>query len=111
MRLCPWPWPRKGLSLASKFFCVLGLGLGLDPCVLDSTSESNFKICPQTGFGADSESMSLDLDSDFLDSAHSVGHTLDKSFLKKFLVKECSPILKYHSPRSHTKFLDKIFIL
>ena len=32
------PWPREGLSLAfaSKFFCVLGLGL--EPCVLDSTS-------------------------------------------------------------------------
>ena len=29
-------WPREGLSLASKFFCVLGLGL--EPCVLDSTS-------------------------------------------------------------------------
>ena len=37
------PWPREGLSseglslaLASDFFCVLGLGLL--PCVLDSTS-------------------------------------------------------------------------
>ena len=37
------PWPREGLSserlslaLASDFFCVLGLGLA--PCVLDSTS-------------------------------------------------------------------------
>ena len=30
------PWPREGLSLASKFFCVLGLGL--EPYVLDSTS-------------------------------------------------------------------------
>ena len=27
---CPWPWPRI-------FFCVLGLGL--EPCVLDSTSD------------------------------------------------------------------------
>ena len=38
--LGPWLWPREGLSLAlaSKFFCVLGLGLGLEPCVLDSTS-------------------------------------------------------------------------
>ena len=26
------------LALASDFFCVLGLGLGLEPCVLDSTS-------------------------------------------------------------------------
>ena len=41
--LGPWPWPREGLSserlslaLASDFFCVLGLGL--EPCVLDSTS-------------------------------------------------------------------------
>ena len=47
---CPWPWPRAFLSLASRgfvlgravlglgfgFFCVLGLGL--EPCVLDSTS-------------------------------------------------------------------------
>ena len=46
----PWPWPRAFLSLASRvfvlekavlglglgFFCVLGLGL--EPCVLDSTS-------------------------------------------------------------------------
>ena len=38
------PWPREGLSseglslaLASDFFCVLGLGL--EPCVLDSTSD------------------------------------------------------------------------
>ena len=39
------PWPRKVLSserlslalaLASDFFCVLGLGL--EPCVLESTS-------------------------------------------------------------------------
>ena len=35
------PWPREGLSserlsLASDFFCVLGLGL--EPCVFDSTS-------------------------------------------------------------------------
>ena len=35
--LGPWPWPREGLSLASKFFYVLGLGL--EPCVLDSTSD------------------------------------------------------------------------
>ena len=40
------PWPREGLSteglslaLASDFFCVLGLGLGLEPCVLDSISD------------------------------------------------------------------------
>ena len=40
-------WPRECLSserlslalaLASDFFCVLGLGLGLEPCILDSTS-------------------------------------------------------------------------
>ena len=53
MRFCPWslalglehscPWPRECLSserlslaLASDFFCVLGL----EPCVLDSTSEA-----------------------------------------------------------------------
>ena len=35
------PWPQEGLSserlsLASDFFCVLGVGL--EPCVLDSTS-------------------------------------------------------------------------
>ena len=53
LRLCPWPWPRAFLSLALRgsvlgkpvlglrlglgfFLCVLGLGL--EPCVLDSTS-------------------------------------------------------------------------
>ena len=47
----PWPWPRAFLSLASRvsvlgkavlglgFFCVLGLGL--EPCVLDSTSNDD----------------------------------------------------------------------
>ena len=41
-----YPWSRECLSLerlslalASDFFCVLGLGLGLEPCVLDSTSD------------------------------------------------------------------------
>ena len=52
LRLCPWPRPRAFLSLASRgsvlgktvlglglgFFCVLGLGLGLEPSVLDSTT-------------------------------------------------------------------------
>ena len=38
---CPWPREclsseRLSLALASDFFCVLGLGL--EPCVLDSTS-------------------------------------------------------------------------
>ena len=46
------PWPRECLSserlslalaLASDFFCVLGLGLGLEPCVLDSTS-ANYSV-------------------------------------------------------------------
>ena len=41
---CPWPreclsLERLSLALASDFFCVLGLGL--EPCVLDSTSGSN----------------------------------------------------------------------
>ena len=41
---CPWPWEclsseRLSLALASDFFCVLGLGL--EPCVLDSTSDGN----------------------------------------------------------------------
>ena len=40
---CPWPREclsseRLSLALASDFFCVLGLGLGLEPCVFDSTS-------------------------------------------------------------------------
>ena len=34
------PWAREDLSLASEFFCVLGLGL--EPCVLDSTSVHSF---------------------------------------------------------------------
>ena len=43
---CPWPREclsseRLSLALASDFFCVLGLGLGLEPCVLDSTSVKN----------------------------------------------------------------------
>ena len=33
-----WPWPQAFLSLAPDFFCVLGLRLALEPCVLDSTS-------------------------------------------------------------------------
>ena len=39
--LGPWPWPRAFLSLASRR-SVLGIGLfcvlGLEPCVIDSTS-------------------------------------------------------------------------
>ena len=50
------PWPRECLSserlslalaLASDFFCVLGLGLGLEPCVLDSTSGYSRKCSPK----------------------------------------------------------------
>ena len=43
--LCPWPrecLPSKRLSLASDFFCVLGL----EPCVLDSTSAANAILSP-----------------------------------------------------------------
>ena len=45
---CPWPREclsseRLSLVLASDFFCVLGLGL--EPCVLDSTS-SNYRMDP-----------------------------------------------------------------
>ena len=38
MRLCPWSLASRGsvLGLASKFFCALSLGL--EPCVLDSTT-------------------------------------------------------------------------
>ena len=47
--LGPWPWPRAFLFLASRVSvlgkAVLGLGffcvLGLEPCVLDSTSALN----------------------------------------------------------------------
>ena len=45
---CPWPrggLSSKRLSLASDFFCVLGLGL--EPCVLDSTSDDLFFIPDQ----------------------------------------------------------------
>ena len=48
---CPWPRERLSserlslaLALASDFFCVLGLGLGLEPCVLDSTSGTKLFI-------------------------------------------------------------------
>ena len=42
------PWLREGLSseslsLASEFFCVLGLSL--EPCVLDSTSDVQYTCC------------------------------------------------------------------
>ena len=52
------PWPRECLSserlslalaLASDFFCVLGLGLGLEPCVLDSTSVKWYCVKALTG--------------------------------------------------------------
>ena len=44
---CPWPREclsseRLSLALASDFFCVLGLGL--EPCILDSTS-ANYDTC------------------------------------------------------------------
>ena len=44
---CPWPREclsseRLSLALASDFFCVLGLGL--EPCVLDSTSAKHVSI-------------------------------------------------------------------
>ena len=52
--LCPWPWPRAFLSLASRVSvlgkAVLGLGLGffcvlgLEPCVLDSTSAKYYYV-------------------------------------------------------------------
>ena len=51
------PWPREDLSLerlslASDFFCVLGLGL--EPCVLDSTSGPKISFYPnQTTLGRD----------------------------------------------------------
>ena len=64
MRLRPWPWPRAFLSLASRgsvlgravvglglgFFCVLGLGLGLEPCVLDSTQARSQDLKKGGGF-------------------------------------------------------------
>ena len=42
---CPWPREclsseKLSLALASDFFCVLGLGL--EPCVLDSTSGNRY---------------------------------------------------------------------
>ena len=45
---CPWPREclsseRLSLALASEFFCVLGLGL--EPCVLDSTSVEYDRYC------------------------------------------------------------------
>ena len=44
---CPWPREclsseRLSLALASDFFCVLGLGL--EPCVLDSTSDHYYVV-------------------------------------------------------------------
>ena len=54
---CPWPREclsseRLSLTLASDFFCVLGLGL--EPCVLDSTSGSQVENhCPTKSALAD----------------------------------------------------------
>ena len=48
--LGPWPWPRAFLSLASRV-SVLGkavLGLGPEPCVLDSNSDTysiSYRAC------------------------------------------------------------------
>ena len=47
---CPWPREclsseRLSLALASDFFCVLGLGL--EPCVLDSTSDIYLPVTGQ----------------------------------------------------------------
>ena len=47
LRLCLWslPWPRVHLSFAlawNFFFCVLGLCL--EPCVLDSTSDNKLSL-------------------------------------------------------------------
>ena len=45
---CPWPRIFLGsLALASDFFGVLGLGL--EPCVLDSTSGGDFRTICATG--------------------------------------------------------------
>ena len=53
------PWPRERLTLASDFFCVLGLGL--EPCVLDSTSDEKFILCEvERGTGAREIHPSLD---------------------------------------------------
>ena len=51
---CPWPQEclsseRLSLALASDFFGVLGLGL--EPCVLDSTSVEFFKVLELTRSG------------------------------------------------------------
>ena len=41
LRLCPWPWPRASLFLASRGSVLGRAVLGLEPCVLDSTSGFN----------------------------------------------------------------------
>ena len=43
---CPWPWPRF-------FFCVLGLGLGPEPCVVDSTSGYRSRVVLADGLQTD----------------------------------------------------------
>ena len=53
---CPWPrecLSSERLSLASDFFCVLDLGLGLEPCVLDSTSD-RYLLLVERGKGCNS---------------------------------------------------------
>ena len=51
---CPWPrecLSSERLSLALDFFCVLGLGL--EPCVLDSTSGYRLQKVDQRYLGED----------------------------------------------------------
>ena len=46
LRLCPWFLASRGSVLGLEIFCVFGLGL--EPCVLDSTSAHTFPKKKQT---------------------------------------------------------------
>ena len=56
LRLCPWPWPRAFLSLASRGSVLGRAVLGLEPCVLDSSSANSLENC---GFGGKNKNQSF----------------------------------------------------
>ena len=76
---CPWPREclsseRLSLALASDFFCVLGL----EPCVLDSTSAPG----PPSGYAyVQARSQDLEKGGGYFETVRSVQTTLTRIFI------------------------------
>ena len=107
---CPWPWPRiffVSLALASDFFCVLGLGL--EPCVLDSTSGSNYRPIALTSVISKLlEHFILSRIETFLHTTHNqfgfkAQHSTDMCV---FLLKQCVSSYVSKGSRIFSVFLD-----